>query len=131
MNVLNVCLSTDLKIGGGTGERTRQMSYALAERGVDCTIVELNFVQSSKTERMDHGVKIISLPCLLKRFYVPKPAHKGLRMLVRQADIVHLIGHWTPLNAIIARLARGCGTPYVCCPAGALPSYGRSRVLKR
>lgn len=130
MNVLNVCLSTDLKIGGGTGERTLQMSYALALKGVTCTILEMNFGQLSQTERVDHDVTIISLPCLLKRFYVPKPSRRMLRKLVCQADIIHLIGHWTPLNAIVARLARQCHTPYVICPAGALLSYGRSKILK-
>jgi glycosyltransferase involved in cell wall biosynthesis len=130
VNVLNICLSTDLKIGGGTGERTLQMSYALARKGVTCTILELGSAQSSQAERMDHDVKIISLPCLLQRFYLPKPANKMLRRLVCQADIIHLIGHWTPLNAIVARLARQSRTPYVICPAGALPSYGRSKLLK-
>ena len=62
MNVLNVCLTTDLEIGGGTGERTLQMSYALAQCDVDCTVLELDFVQALKTERMDRGVRIVSRP---------------------------------------------------------------------
>jgi glycosyltransferase involved in cell wall biosynthesis len=35
------------------------------------------------------------------------------------------------LNALVYLLARRAGKPYVVCPAGALPIYGRSKYLKR
>jgi glycosyltransferase involved in cell wall biosynthesis len=41
------------------------------------------------------------------------------------------MGHWGPLNALVYRQARSRGVPHVVCPAGALPIFGRSRLLKR
>jgi glycosyltransferase involved in cell wall biosynthesis len=44
---------------------------------------------------------------------------------------VHIMGHWTLLNALVFLAARSAGRPYIVCPAGALPIIGRSRLLKR
>jgi len=41
------------------------------------------------------------------------------------------MGHWSVLNALVYVVARLSGKPYVVCPAGALPIFGRSRLLKR
>jgi glycosyltransferase involved in cell wall biosynthesis len=41
------------------------------------------------------------------------------------------MGHWGVMNALIYPLARHYKKPYVNCPAGALPIYGRSKLLKR
>lgn len=41
------------------------------------------------------------------------------------------MGHWTVINALIYLLVRFMKKPYVVCPAGALPIYGRSKRLKR
>jgi len=131
MRVLNVCISANSLTGGGTAERTLQMSYHLVRHNVDCTLLELDLTQSRTTVRYDHGVKIISLPCICKRFYVPKVPWKQLCELVQGVDIIHLISHWTLLNIIVFLLARRFNTPYVMCPAGALPVYGRSKFLKK
>jgi glycosyltransferase involved in cell wall biosynthesis len=45
--------------------------------------------------------------------------------------MVHLIGHWGILNVLVYAAARAAGKPYVVCPAGALPLFGRSAWLKR
>ncbi len=51
--------------------------------------------------------------------------------LVKGADIIHLIGHWSPLNAYIYVISKIYNKPYIVCPAGALPIYGRSKILKK
>ena len=46
------------------------------------------------------------------------------------ADVVHLMGHWSVLNVFAYYAVRHLGKPYVVCPAGALPLFGRSKLLK-
>jgi len=50
---------------------------------------------------------------------------------VKDADVIHLMNHWTVLNALTYRAIRKYHKPYVVCPAGALPLFGRSRLLKQ
>jgi glycosyltransferase involved in cell wall biosynthesis len=40
------------------------------------------------------------------------------------------MGHWSVLNAMVYLALRRSHKPYVVCPAGALPIFGRSRWLK-
>jgi glycosyltransferase involved in cell wall biosynthesis len=42
-----------------------------------------------------------------------------------------LCNHWTILNLRAQRAAERAGKPWIVCPAGALPIYGRSKALKR
>jgi glycosyltransferase involved in cell wall biosynthesis len=76
-------------------------------------------------------VKVVVLRLVSERFFVPRVSWRRLRELVGSADIVHLMGHWTVLNALVYWASRAQGKPYVVCPAGALAIYGRSRALKR
>src|SRR5260370_40187832 len=41
------------------------------------------------------------------------------------------MGHWTIINALVYWIARLLNKPYVVCPAGALPVYRRSKLIKR
>ena len=41
------------------------------------------------------------------------------------------MGHWSVINAFVYVAVRLAGKPYVVCPAGALPLFGRSALLKR
>jgi glycosyltransferase involved in cell wall biosynthesis len=41
------------------------------------------------------------------------------------------MGHWSILNALVYVAVRICNKPYVVCPAGALPIFGRSKHLKK
>ena len=121
----------DLVSGGGTAERTFQMSRAFVHAGVDCDVLALDL--GLTPERMQNlaGARVFALPCVCRRFYIPlfSPAH--IRRIVREADVIHLMGHWTLVNALVYLYARRLGKPYVVCPAGALPIYGRSKLLKR
>jgi glycosyltransferase involved in cell wall biosynthesis len=73
---------------------------------------------------------VTQLRCILQRYYVFPLPERRIAELVKWADIVHLIGHWTLLNAAVYRQASRAGKPYVLCPAGALPIFGRSPILK-
>lgn len=130
MKVLTVNTMLDPVAGGGTAERTFQMSRFLAMAGVDCTVLTLDIGLRDDRLTELRPAKACVLHCYLPRFYLFRLPEPRIAQLVRESDIVHLMGHWTVLNALVARAARKAGKPYVVCPAGALPIYGRSRWLK-
>jgi glycosyltransferase involved in cell wall biosynthesis len=131
MRVLNVNSSLDLKSGGGTAERTFQMSRFLAMHGVDCTVLKIgNDLDQERLAELAPATVEAFRP-MWKRFYIPRVKWATLSKLVDDADIVHLMGHWGVLNALIYVVLRTRRKPYVVCPAGALPIFGRSRYLKR
>jgi glycosyltransferase involved in cell wall biosynthesis len=131
MRVLNVTSSIDLQSGGGTGERTFQMSHALAQAGVQCTVLTLSIgLDSARVDAM-RPARTVALPCVWRRFYVPLGGWSTIDRLVGEADLIHLMGHWSVLNALVYLTAKRAGKPYVVCPAGALPLFGRSGWLKR
>lgn len=131
MKVLNVNVTLDPVTGGGTAERTYQMSKALAQAGVECIILTTN--SGLMTDRIEslNPVKVIALPCIFRRFFVVRFSWSRLKELVAGVDVIHVMGHWSMLNILIYLLARQTGTPYVICPAGELPLFGRSRWIKR
>ena len=111
MKVLNVNVSLDPVTGGGTAERTFQMSRALADSRIECTILTTNIGLTPSRIKQLVGVKIIALPCLLERFFIVRFSWSQLRSLVKQADVVHLMGHWSMLNVLISILAIQSRTP--------------------
>jgi len=131
MQVLNVNSSIDSKIGGGMAERTFQMSRFLASEGVRCTVLCIDYVGLDKLRVLAlEPAKVVAVPSLLRRFYVPRISWEKIRSLVDDADVVHLMGHWSVLNALVYLALRLSRKPYVVCPAGALPIFGRSKGLK-
>ena len=106
------------------------MSRSLVKAGDECTILTTEIGLTPERIKELQGIAIVALPCLSQRFYVPKFDYKYIRDLVRNADVIHLMSHWSFLNALIYSIARRHGKPYVVCPAGVLLIYGRSRVLK-
>lgn len=131
MRVLNVNVVLDPVFGGGTAERTYQMSKALARAGIDCVILTSDVGLSDERVASLEGVKVIALHCLVKRFFIMRFSWTELKELVASADVVHLMGHWRMLNFLVYFLARRVGTPYVICPAGELSLFGRSRWIKK
>lgn len=131
MKILNVNAVLDPVLGGGTAERTFQMSRFLAHAGVDCTVLTLDLGLGAERLAALHPAKSCVLHCTLPRFYVFALPEPRIEALVREADVVHLMGHWTLLNAVVASECRLQNKPYAVCPAGALPIYGRSRWLKK
>lgn len=131
MKVLNVNMSLDPVAGGGTAERTFQMSRFLAKAGIECIVLTTDLGLTPKRIKDMDGVKVVAFPCLVKRFYVPKISYGLIKRIVADIDVFHLMGHWTVINAIVYFIGRSLNKPYVVCPAGALQIYGRSKIIKK
>jgi len=130
MKVLNVFMSLDPVNGGGGVERTYQLSKSLIKAGHQCSVLTTDLGLTKERIASMNGVHVIALPSLNKRFYLPKFSYKEIRKTVESADIVHFMGHWTLLNAIVFIAVQSLNKPYCVCPAGSLPIYGRSKFLK-
>lgn len=132
LRILNVNDTLDLKTGGGTAERTFQMSRYLAKQGALCTVLTIDSDQLDERRLTALQPAMIEvLPCLWRRFNFPVIYWRKILGMVKEADVIHLMGHWSILNALVYFATRQVGKPYVICPAGALPLFGRSRWLKR
>jgi glycosyltransferase involved in cell wall biosynthesis len=130
MNVLSVNAILDPVAGGGTAERTFQMARFLAQAGVKCNVLTLDIGLSPERLSALRPAQASLLHCVLPRYYLFRIPEPRIRQLVHEADVVHLMGHWTLINALVARESLRQRKPYVVCPAGALPIYGRSRWVK-
>ena len=132
MKILYVNAMLDPVLGGGTAERTRSLSAALARLGHRVTILTttLGLDRASKIGFSVDGVEVRTLKYWNKRFVIPALPIGQLRRLISEQDIVQLSGHWSPLNAVVYLLAQLERKPYAVNPAGALPSFGRSKFLK-
>lgn len=132
LRILNVNDMLDLETGGGTAERTFQMSRFLARQGALCQVltIDSSHLDPQRIEALRPATAAV-LSVLWRRFKVPQWSMVAIRRAVGAADIVHLMGHWSVLNAMTYLAIRRTGKPYVICPAGALPLFGRSRWLKR
>lgn len=131
MRVLNVVSVLSGREGGGNAERTVQLSRALANGGTECTVLTLDIGDPLAQTGQLAGARLVVVPCLNQRFQIPWPAWRIVRELVEQADVIHLMGYWSLLGVMVQTAARKAGVPYVICPAGALPLFGRSRWIKR
>ena len=130
MHVLNVNFAIDLKEGGGTAERTFQMSRHLARLGVCCSVLTINFGFAEKASEGIFPAKLYTLKLFSRRFAIPYFNFRLIYKLCNRANIIHLMGHWSIINAYVYIVARLIGRPYIVCPAGALPLFGRSIVIK-
>lgn len=129
MNILHINMSLDPVAGGGTVERVRQLHECLQK--IDGISSRILSVAVADLSALPESKKVVLMPCWNKRWYMPAPKLLSMYQMVRQADVIHLMNHWTILNAIIYWMARLAGKPYVICPAGALPLFGRSLGFKR
>jgi len=132
LRILNVRSDMHPIWGGGSTERALQMSRALAlQPGVEVTLLSLDLGATPDWPHTLPGVDVVALSCANKRFQVPAASSRSIEKPVRRADVIHMMGHWSMLNALVYRRAVSVGVPYVVCPAGALPIFGRSKYLKR
>jgi glycosyltransferase involved in cell wall biosynthesis len=107
------------------------MSRAIVEKGLNCQILTLNIGLDKRRRDQLNGIDILAFPCINQRFFIPLVSYRRLMKAIEDVDIIHLMGHWTLLNAFVYKAAMHLGKPYVVCPAGALPIYGRSNAFKR
>lgn len=131
MKILNVNAVIDPVIGGGTAERTVQISRSLMQQGVDCCIMTTDIGLTDEKLRNFEGILLIKYKCMLKRFYIPLVSYSEIKKVVESVDIVHLMGHWSVLNALVYMAVQVLKKPYIVCPAGALPIFGRSKIIKK
>jgi len=124
-------MSLDPVTGGGAVERTVQLSRSLVKAGIECTILSTDLGLTAERIKALDGINIIALPCLIKRFYIPRFSYSEIKKIVEDADIIHLMCHWALINALVYLAAHSLNKPYVVCPAGALPVYGRSKFIKK
>ncbi len=129
MNILHVNMSLDQVAGGGTVERTLQLHNALKKLGVGSRILTIENASGAKIGP-DHD-DVVALRCLNHRWFIPAPKIGAVRELVRWADVIHMMNHWTFINAWVYLEARMAGKPYIVCPAGAMTFFGRSLKKKR
>jgi glycosyltransferase involved in cell wall biosynthesis len=127
---LNVSAFLNPESGGGTAERTYQLSRALADQGVDTTVLCLDIGVTAERRAGLRGARVVAIPCVQKRFLVPELRWSVIRQTVQDADVIQLTNHWTALNAIVYAMARHMRKPWIVCPAGALNIFGRSRRAK-
>ena len=108
------------------------MSRFLARQdGVQCTVLSLDIeLDEARAQSLAPAI-VVALPCIWKRFHVPRCGWRIIKRLVDEADVIHMMGHWSVLNLLVYLAARRAKKPYVVCPAGALPIFGRSAILKR
>ncbi len=130
MKILNVNNTLDPVNGGGSAERTLQLSRFLAELGADCTVLSLDTGVTDNVRKKAGRARMVTLPCRIERYFVPSLSWDTLSDLVFSTDVIQMMNHWTLLNAMVFHYVRHYRKPYVVCPAGAIPVFGRSKTLK-
>ncbi len=130
VKLLYVNMSIDPVGGGGTAERTVQIAKAVAGMNCECSLMALNIGITDELRDNLNNISLILLKCINKRFYIPEFDFSVVDDAVKDSDMVHLMGHWTLINAIAYYYIRKYDKPYTICPAGALPVFGRSKLLK-
>ncbi|MDP8262999.1 MAG: glycosyltransferase [Candidatus Ancaeobacter aquaticus] len=130
MRILNVNTTLDLVNGGGMADRNFHMCKAFSNSGIACSVLILDIGLNPEHISKLKDVEVIALPCLVKRLYFPLFYPKKIKRLIKKVDVIHLMGHWTFINALVYFYARRMKKHYVFCPAGAFIVYGRSKLLK-
>ena len=131
MIVLLVNSSIDPVTGGGTATRTVQLARSIQKDfEVECIILSTDQGLDETSKQQYSDLKTVILPCLNDRFYIPYFTWAKLKALVEKIDVIHLMSHWTIINAVVYLLARQLDKPYTFCPAGSLHIFGRSVLLK-
>lgn len=131
MNILFVCDAIDPSQGGGNAERTYRLAKALRDRGARIALLASRLGLGEQRARELAGFDCTLVPTLSRRFILPWVWPPTVARCVRQADLVHISGHWSWLGALSGWLALRQGRPYVYAPAGSLPLFGGSRTIKR
>jgi len=132
LSVLLVNASIDSVSGGGTATRTIQIAKSIQnDFGGESIILSTDQGLDKTCKNNYNDIKTVLLPCLNERFYVPYFSWNKLKELIENVDIIHLMSHWTLINAVVYLLAKKLDKPYTFCPAGTLHIFGRSAFLKK
>lgn len=133
MKVLNVNMAINSINGGGSAERVLQLSREFPKVGIDCDVLTLDLGLTEDILCSIKNVKIHSIPCASERFFFPRITLNTLSTIknsIKNVDIVHIMGHWSIINALAYIFSRYLKKHYVFCPAGTLIIHGRSKLFK-
>jgi glycosyltransferase involved in cell wall biosynthesis len=130
MKILNVNMSIDPVLGGGTAERTMQISRAFIRKGHKSAILTTNQGLNSSFIREVNDLECIIIRNVNHRYFIPIITIPRLISIISRFDIVHITNHWNILNSIVTFTALKIGVPYIITPAGSLHVFGRSRRKK-
>jgi glycosyltransferase involved in cell wall biosynthesis len=130
MNVVLVTSFLDLERGAGTAERTRHLAVHLADLGCKCSIIAMAGTAWLK-EFKDAEIEVLLTGYIGDRFSIPVPRLMKIWRLVRGADVVHVMGYWYLLAALVSFMANFVGKPTALCPAGELTPGFRSAPWKK
>lgn len=132
MKILVIVENIDEQTGGGATERARQLANNFVKNNeVTLLTTSANLVNiSDPISNLNRKIKIVILPCILKRFYIPYPNIFRLNNLIKDSDFIHIINHWTVLNILVFFLIKLNNKPYSISPLGSLTIYGRSESKK-
>jgi glycosyltransferase involved in cell wall biosynthesis len=131
MKILFVADAIDPSLGGGNAERTYQLARALHDRGAGIALLTTRLGLGAARAAALAPFDCTLVRSLGRRFVLPLVWPGTVARCVRQADVVHIGGHWSWLGALSGWFALRQGRPYVYTPAGSLPLFGRSRTIKR
>lgn len=123
-------MTIDPVTGGGTANRTMEIASCMQRAGAECKILATDQGLSGPYKAVRGEPEVVLLPCLVDRLYLPFFSWKAIKGLVAEADIIHLMSHWTVINIIVYVAVKWLKKPYTVCPAGALQIFGRSKILK-
>jgi glycosyltransferase involved in cell wall biosynthesis len=130
MNIVFVTSFLDPEHGTGTAERTRRLAIQLAALGCKCSIISMDgkaWLREFSAAQID----VFLTGKLGRRFPVPLPHPINIWRIVRSADVVHIMGYWYFLAALVSLIARLAGKPFALCPAGELAAAFRGAPWKK
>ena len=130
MKVVLVNVWLDAERGGGTAERTRCLALHLARQDCACTIVTMG-PTPWLAEFTRANVKVLQVRYIGERFPIPLLDPRALFRVIREADVVQVMGFWFLLAALSCFVAHYAGTLLALCPAGSLTRFGRSSRVKK
>jgi glycosyltransferase involved in cell wall biosynthesis len=129
MKALMVVQSIDPR-GGGKPIRTTKAAQALSALGVETAILTGDDGYRHP-DNPSAPIEVVSLRSVAGRFGFPRIRIVTLRRIIRQFDVVHVMGHWSILCWFVVLACRAESIPYVLSPAGELQYIYRSIFLKR
>lgn len=130
MRVLLSTISLHAERGGGTAQRTRFLARYLNRAGVASRVVTMEDGDLAAGLRAE-GIPVTCTGYLKLPYHVPLANLWQLDRLVRDADALHIMGHWNLLSVALAWLARRRGRPYLLSAAGEFAALDSSSRVKR
>lgn len=130
MKVLLGTVSLDTEQGGGTAQRTTSLARYLTFAGAECRVATMQDGDLAWTLRAD-AVPVYATGYVKLRYHVPLVNFRRLDRLVREADVLHLLGYWNLLSVVLAWLARRHSRPYLLSAAGEFAALTKGGPMKQ